>query len=418
MTHTLTVYNPGHFHAALLFFHGNPRVDATVHVYADNAPEAETFAAMLQGFNARDHEPTNWRVNPYIGDDALDRLIEDRKGEIVILAGRNGPRLELMHRLHDAGLNVLADKPWMTDSANLWHLDAITRGAPLAVDIMTGRYGATAELRNAVITSKDVFGALSTDQTTPAIEFFSRHHLLKTVDGRPLRRPPWFYDVAVQGDGMVDIHSHYVDQAQWIVDPDHHYDADQDIEILDAERWATEVPLDLFQESTGDAAFPDYLRDAVEGDVLRFACNGRIDYRLRGIRVRHHCEWGLREPDGGSDAHGFVARGENAELAIRHGPETDFKTEFRIRVGDNPQVDTAFEAWRAGFPGLEVTPAGDEYQLNLPSSANTPHEAQFPLVLDWFLSLVETGTFSEELAARIRARYTLIARARDHALGR
>lgn len=39
MTHSLIVYDPGHFHAALLCFHENPRVDKDVHVYAPAGPE-------------------------------------------------------------------------------------------------------------------------------------------------------------------------------------------------------------------------------------------------------------------------------------------------------------------------------------------------------------------------------------------
>jgi len=416
MTHSLIVYDPGHFHAALLFFHENPGVDKDVHVYAPAGPEVDAFIAMLEGFNARADAPTHWRISAYRGDDALERLITERRGEIVILAGRNGPRLALMHRLHDAGFNVLADKPWMTDSANLPHLDAITEGPPLAVDIMTGRINPVAELRNAVIGTKSVFGALATGDEAPAIELFSRHHLLKKVDNRPLRRPPWFYDINVQGDGMVDIHSHYVDQAQWLLGPDHVFYADRDIDILDAERWVTEVPLDLFRESTGEDRFPAALAPVVSGDVLSLASNGRIDYRLLGTWVRHHCEWGLREPEGGSDVHGFTARGENAELTIRHGPETGFTTEFRLRVKDTRHIEPALQAWRERFTGLRITRDGGGYLFTPSPAMHIQHEAQFPVALDNFLSLVEAGDLPVELAARIRSRYTLIARARDLAL--
>jgi len=421
MKHSLVVHDPGHFHAALLFFEDNSRVDPTIHVYAPEGPEVDAFIALIEGFNARPDAPTRWRINLYRGEDALEKLIAERPGETVILAGRNGTRLALMHRLHDAGFNILADKPWMTDSVNLPHLDAITAGAPPAVDIMTGRINRLAELRNAVIAEKSVFGDLVTHADAPAIELISRHHLLKRVDGRPLLRPPWFYDITVQGDGMVDIHSHYVDQAQWISEtlgPDHPFDADRDMEVLDAERWVTEVPLALFQESTGADVFPDALAGAVDGDVLNLACNGRIDYHLRGLWVRHLCEWGHREPEGGSDLHGFTARGENAELSIRHGPETGFETEFRLHIQDTTGFDAAREAWRARFPGLDISGDGDEFLFTLPPAAQIRHEAQFPRVLDEYLSLLESSVFPTNLAARIRSRYTLIARARDHALSK
>ena len=94
----------------------------------------------------------------------------------------------------------------------------------------------------------------------------------------------------MQGDGLVDIQSHYVDQAQWILGPDHHFDVDRDVEMLDAKRWSLPVPLEVFRESTGDAAFPDDLTEMVEDGNLHLACNGRVDYRMRGVHVRQHCE--------------------------------------------------------------------------------------------------------------------------------
>jgi hypothetical protein len=242
---------------------------------------------------------------------------------------------------------------------------------------MTGRHSAIADLRNAIIGTPSVFGALVGDTKRPALEFTSRHHLLKRVDDKPLKRPAWFYDIAVQGDGMVDIHSHYVDQAQWIVADDHRFDVERDVEILDAERWTTAVPLQLFQESTGEPVFPDYLAAAVNGDVLNLACNGRIDYRLRGIPVRQHCDWGLREPEGGTDVHAFTARGENAELTIRIGPETGFKSEITLRMRNEAGLSSALKQWRGVTPGLEARKSGDGYLLIMPPRASGRHEAQF-----------------------------------------
>ncbi|MDA1100804.1 MAG: hypothetical protein O2967_17670 [Proteobacteria bacterium] len=418
MPHSLSVYDPGHFHAALLFFRRNRRVDRTVHVYAPPGPDVEKFIALIDGFNGREDAPTDWRLECHIGVDALDAMIAARRGGIVILAGRNGPRLGLMHRLHDEGFHVLADKPWLTDSAALPHLDAITKAPPLAADIMTGRHSAFAGLRNAVIGTASIFGALGGGAEQPALEFTSRHHLLKLVGGQPLQRPAWFYDVNVQGDGMVDIQSHYVDQAQWLLGGRHRFDTDRDCEVLQAERWTTPVPLALFRESTGATAFPAYLSPAVEDGVLQLACNGRIDYRLCGVWVRQHCEWGLREPEGGGDIHGFTARGEHAELTLQHGPETGFQPALHLRLQNDHGLDEALGQWRTAFPGLEIAASDGGYRLRLPAAAEAGHDAQFPLMLNQFLDLVEADAWPADLAARIRTRYTLLARARDHALAR
>ena len=372
--------------------------------------------ALIDGFNRRDTAPTDWRLEQHLGPRSLDALVTERRGGIVVLAGKNGLPLPIMHRLHDEGFHVLADKPWLTDSVNLPHLEAITGGLPLAIDIITGRHSALARLRNLVIATPSVFGALDGGDL-PALEFSSTHFLLKTVDGRPLQRPPWFYDSNMQGDGLVDIQSHYVDQAQWILGilgPGHHFQIDRDVEILDAERWTLPVPLDLFRESTGEAAFPDGLAGAVKNDVLHLASNGRIDYRLRGVHVRQHCEWDLRQAKGGGDMHGFMARGEMATLTTEIGPDTNFQPRMRLIVSGNPDMAAALKQWRGEFPALDMTQTGDGYLLSLPPDAT--HEAQFPLALDQFLDLADGDVWPAEYAARIRCRYTLLARARDLAL--
>ncbi len=367
-------------------------MDPVIHVHAPPGPDVEAFIALIDGFNNRNIDPTSWRLESHIGVKALDTLIAERHGEIV----------------------VLADKPWLTDSANLPHLDAITAQGALAVDIMTGRHSALARLRNLIIAAPDLFGALDGGDG-PALEFSSTHHLLKTVDGRPLRRPPWFYDSSMQGDGLVDIQSHYVDQAQWILGPDHHFDVDRDVEMLDAKRWSLPVPLEVFRESTGDAAFPDDLTEMVEDGNLHLACNARVGYRMRRVHVRQHCEWGLREAPGGGDVHGFTARGEKAVLTIRNDPETGFRPRMGLRRHDNQDIEPALGKWRATFSALEARPGDEGYLLSLPSRAEVAHEAQFPDMLDQFLDLVEAEVWPDELMARIRARYTLLARARARA---
>ncbi len=415
MTHTISVYDPGHFHAALLLSGGNARVSRSIHLYAPPGQDAEKFIALIENFNCRAEAPTNWRLECHIGEDALEAMIAERPGDIVILAGRNGERLALMHRLHDEGFHIIADKPWMTDSTNLPHLDAITAGPPLAVDIMTGRHAAFNQLRNAVIHTASVFGELDSSSELPALEFTSRHHLMKLVGGQPLQRPAWFYDSRVQGDGLVDIQSHYVDQAQWIVGDGHRFDFDRDVEIIDAERWTTPVTLDLFRESTGADAFPDYLSHAVEDGVLHLACNGRIDYSMRGTWVRQYCDWGPREAEGGGDLQDFTARGTKAEVTVSSGPETGFQPEMRLHPYENPDLGAAAAQWRAAFPSLKITAAEDGgYILRLPAKDQVGHDAQFPLMLDQFLDLVEADAWPTDLMARIRTRYTLLARALDH----
>ena len=121
----------------------------------------------------------------------------------------------------------------------------MTAGAPLAMDIMTERHEVIASLRKRIVANEDLFGEFERDGEGPAIEIATVHHLYKVVNGRPLQRPPWYYDVNVQGDGMVDVQSHLMDQVQWLVAGDSPAIPEADVTLREARRWSTAVPLDL-----------------------------------------------------------------------------------------------------------------------------------------------------------------------------
>ena len=74
-------------------------MDPVIHVHAPPRPDVEAFIALIDGFNNRKIDPTSWRLESHIGVKALDTLIAERHGEIVVLAGKNGLRLPIMHRL-------------------------------------------------------------------------------------------------------------------------------------------------------------------------------------------------------------------------------------------------------------------------------------------------------------------------------
>lgn len=433
--HTLLFQEAGHFHAALLLREMNHRVDRSVHVYAEAGPDLDRFEALVRGFNSRALDPTDWDLHLHEGPAPLERLIAERRGELAVVAGRNATKLATIRRLHDAGLAVLADKPWLVSSDAVADLVRVTAGPPLAMDLMTERQDVAARLQQRVVATESVFGRFATaDDGPPAIEFRSVHHLCKTVDGRPLRRPEWYYDVRIQGDGLVDIQSHLVDRAQWLVETTGPSvsgssgpgSRSSDEAVIDrAQRWTTPVPLELFIESTGASAFPSSMREDVDGGMLHLACNGRIDYRLRGVTVRQDTRWEARQPPGGGDAHTATARGTGATVIVRHGPETGGSPQIHLDPTGTPdlaaRVSNAMPAWQEEFPGLEAVVAetsgkaaiGAGLQLVLPTALRTPHETNFARVLDEFLDHVERSVWPSDLAKRIRQRYTLLARAQE-----
>ena len=417
---TLLFYEPGHFHAALTLRRRNPRVASDVHLYARPGPDRERFLSLVEAFNCRHDDPTSWSVHVHEAADPLSKLIADRRGDVVVLAGKNSDKLATIARLHEAGFHVLADKPWLTSSAALDDLRLATAGPPLAMDIMTERYEVMARLRRRVVSCTPLFGEFIRDSGHPAIEIASLHHLFKSVNGQPLRRPGWYYDAAIQGDGIVDIQSHLTDQVQWMILGEESADDEHDLEVHSARRWPTAVSLDLYRESTGQLAFPDALRDDVTDDVLALPCNGEIEYSLRGISVRQRAEWGQREAPGSGDLHPCVVRGTRCNLLIRHGPDTHYVAELHIEPQGNADIEAALSDaisdWQEDFPGLGFEDASQGFKFNIPDSLRTTHESHFALVLESFLDYLDAGHWPRWLTPGIRTRYSLLARARELAL--
>ena len=418
--HTLLFYEPGHFHAALTLRSPNPRVAADVHVYAHPGPDREGFLDLVDAFNSRETNPTHWRVRVHGADDPLTRLIEERCGDVVVLAGRNADKLATIARLHEAGFNVLADKPWLTSHTALSSLRRATSGPPLAMDIMTERHEILARLRRRVVTSPRVFGEFVRDCERPAIEIASVHHLYKVVNGLPLQRPWWYYDADIQGDGLVDIQSHLSDQVQWMVLGDEPGDCERDVELHSARRWTTPVPLELYRDSTGQPEFPDALSDNVSDGVLSLPCNGEIEYSLKGVRIRQRTEWGQREPSGSTDLHPCVIRGTRCHVLVRHGPDTEYVAKLYLEPVAGVDIEAALSEaiadWQEDFPGLGLTPADKGFELVIPEALRSTHESHFAMVLESFLDYLDAGRWPQWLTAGIRMRYELLARSRELAL--
>jgi len=76
-------------------------------------------------------------------------------------------------------------------------------------------------------------------------------------------------------------------------------------------------------------------------------------------------------------------------------------------------LDRVLAQWQERFPGLTYAPAAGGCRLLLPSALDHGHESHFPLALTAFLDYLDRGVWPEALRARLRMRYTLLARAHD-----
>ena len=415
---TLAILNPGHFHAALTLRERHPRLRDEVHVYAEDGPELESFLRMVRSFNERPEAPTSWKLHVYRGADCLERLCADRAGDVAVVAGKNDAKMASIHRLHAAGFFVLGDKPWIIGARQLDMLKEAARSPPLAMDIMTERHEVANRVQKALIERPQIFGRLRTEGDGPGIALRSVHHLYKTVGGRPLVRPPWFFDVAVQGEGIVDVTTHLVDLAQWMTGGGQAFDYERDIELTSARQWPTQVPRELFRRITGLRDFPGGLRDRVAGDALLYLCNACIDFRLRGVPVRVESSWAPAPPEGGGDTHYALVRGSGADLVIEQNAGTEFVTALSVRpVGGGGKLAgllaDAIASMQDEFPGIGVQPSGGTFRITIPDALRTTHETHFARVLDRFLTRIDSGEAPDDFSADLIARYTLLARAAE-----
>lgn len=416
--HTLIVLNPGHFHAGLTLRQSHPRLNDDVYVYASDGPDVDGFLRMVASFNEREKTPTRWKLHVQRGADPMQRLLAQRAGDIVIISGRNDIKMESISRLHAEGFFVLGDKPWLIGADELGLLNSATARAPLAMDVMTERHQVATMLQHSLSRAPDLFGQFRRTGTEPALAFRSIHHLYKIVNERPLVRPAWFFDTAIQGEGMMDVTTHLVDLAQWFCGEGVLLDYRRDVQLRSAKQWPTVVPRDIFSRITGLDDFPASIREHVRGDALDYYCNASIDYRLRGVPVRIESLWNLAIPEGGGDTHYAVARGTRADLIVDQGPHTDYLTRLSVHPSGNGAVNEralvrALDALQPVFPDVGYRRDGPLMRLTIPETLRTGHEAHFAAVLDQFITYIDRGSWTPRLAPDLVCKYTLLARARD-----
>jgi predicted dehydrogenase len=396
--HRLLFLDPGHFHAALTLRVPHPRVADDIVVYAPDGPERRDFLALVDRFNGRG---TAWRVEVVTTDDPLGRIIDERRGDVVVLAGRNGGKARTMRRLHDAGFHVLADKPWLVEPGDLAEIRASLAGPPVAMEIMTGRHDLGGRLLKRIVESPEVFGAFRADGL--AIESDSVHHLEKLVDGAPLRRPWWYFDVRVQGSGIVDIPTHLVDQSQWLTE---RAAPNAVPALLSARLSSTRVPLDAFRRVTGEARVPGALEPVVKDGALDLQCNGELTYQLGDVVARGTIRWDVAPPPGGGDTSRLIVRGTRAD--VMREQRRVFVT---LHEPNTRALADLVASWQKEFPGVWLEGDGARDEVVVPAALDAGHEAHFALVLDMFLRAVDDKSARTDAAARTLAKYTLLQEA-------
>ena len=393
----LMTLEPGHFHAALIQKEMYPDVSPTVHVYGPLGFDLTEHLNRIARFNQRAQSPTSWQLEVHAGPDSLARMLRERPGNVVVISGRNRGKIDRLKASVDAGLNVLADKPWIIDASDFpkieTALDSADRQHLIAYDIMTERSEITSILQKELIHEPAVFGELANGtEQEPAVFMDSVHYLLKVVAGAPNIRPAWFFDVRQQGEGLSDITTHLVDLIQWMVFPEQAINYRKDIEVLAAKRWSTPLTLAQFQRVTNEPAFPSFLASDVKNNQLEYYSNGWVSYRLRGVNAKVNVVWNYEPPAGGGDTHFAVFRGSKSRIEIRQGKEENYVPElFVIPVGaaEKTAIRGALErkiaALQSKYPGVAVADQGSQLRVTIPDKYRVGHEAHFAEVTSRFL---------------------------------
>ena len=107
----LVTLDPGHFHAALVQKTMYDDVDSVVYVYAPEGNDLKLHMDRINGYNSRVENPTQWKEVLYTGTDFFEKMIAEKKGNVVVLSGNNEKKTEYILKALEAGFNVLADKP-------------------------------------------------------------------------------------------------------------------------------------------------------------------------------------------------------------------------------------------------------------------------------------------------------------------
>lgn len=419
----LITLDPGHFHAALIQKSMYPQMSSEVYVYAPAGTDVDLHLTRIKGYNSRSQEPTKWEEKIYIGKDYLQKMLAEKKGNVVMLAGNNKLKTKYIADAISAGFHVYADKPMAINTAGYHLLEKAFKQAEqkniMIYDIMTERYEITSMLQKAFSTFEEVFGVLQNGSLeNPSVIKESVHHFYKEVSGSPLQRPAWFYDVTQVGEGIVDVTTHLVDLVQWSCFPDQTLNYERDIQLMDAKRWATVLSPSQFMASTKVSQIPDYLKNIQTSDgQLSVFSNGQIDYKIKGHHAQVKVTWAWQAEPGAGDTHYSIMRGTNSSLVIRQGKEQGYQPVFSVESNRFKEeafrntFERVFRIVAKTYPGISYLLIGNAAVFDIPAVYKEGHEAHFARVTEKFLDFLSKGKMPSWEVPNILVKYKLTTEA-------
>lgn len=402
----IVVLDPGHFHAGLLQMHSIEGMCDTVAVYAPReGQELGGYLYNINYYNNRKHNPTSWVLEKYVGEDYLERMIVERKGNTVVLAGNNQKKTRYIYEAIKAGFNVLADKPMAITTEDFKLLEQAYQLAEkkglILYELMTERYDIYNIVEKELLHNKDVFGELERGTIDkPSVYMESVHYFCRiSSSGKASERPMWYYDVAQQGEGIADVTTHLIDLVQWSCFPEESIKYKRDVVLTDATHYPTLITLDEYKQSTRANAFPDYLQKDIRNGVLEVMANGTLSFEMKGVNVGIKVIWDYLTPKGGGNTSTSIKQGTRSRIEIVQNAETGFKKEFFVvkaegvdAVEFDSGLKSAISKLNGEQPYITLTSQGDgRYHLEFSKESKSSHENHFGLVAQNYFRYMKQG---------------------------
>jgi len=386
--------DPTHSHAAAAQNDRLDFLDSTVFVYTPDKNAIEPYLNQIKSMNSRAQDPTNWNEELYAGPDYLEKMVTDKKGNVVVLSGNNRLKIDYIESSIKAGMNVFADKPIVINKAGFERLkktyELADQKGVLLFDMMTERYSLINKVQRALMQDSLLFGKqMKGTKNHPAILESSVHHFYRGGKGT---RPAWYFDVLQQGEGVVDVTTHLIDLAFWKLFPEQSIEYTKDIKVLDADHSSVKLSKSEFSAATSLPEIPSSLTSYVKDSVLSVFANGKILFTVKGVYTEVNVEWRAATPKGGNDIRSAYAEGDRSTVFIdqafgRTKPRLCIEKRSNLSSKDfREQLDRSFALLQKDFPGISWSQEGKFVQVNIPAELELKRDITFKVFSDYLLN--------------------------------
>jgi len=385
---------PAHSHAAVVQNEQLSQIDTNVYVYAPERAELEEYFQQINSYSKRKINSTRWNEVNYFGKDYLDKMVQEKKGNVVVLSGNNRIKIDYIERSIDAGLNVFSDKPMAINKAGFERLEKAyemaNKKGVLMFDMMTERYTLINKIQKSLMQDTLLFGRIQPGTINhPALMESSVHHFYRGGKGN---RPAWFFDVLQQGEGIVDVTTHLIDLTMWKSLPGEIVDYTRDVKVLSAKRWPVNLTGKQFSDATSLQEIPPSLKSCMKDSVLEVYANGSINYQIKGINAEVKVEWRPATPKDGNDLKNAYAEGTKAALIIaqEYGQKNP---RLYIRKGNNVSekdfqlnLKKAIANLSATYPGITLSDGSEKIEIVLPGNLELKYDPTFSVYLGYLVN--------------------------------